>query len=90
MARCTEQRAREVQSGFIDRPPLVAEELVRMTENDYMPAYYAMLAASVGLVAVLLMPETSQQPLQGSAPTISSDEAEEYGLQPVPAMAALG
>jgi hypothetical protein len=46
------------------------------------PPYYAMLAASVGLAAVLQMRETSGQPLQGSAPTISADEAWEYGLAP--------
>jgi MHS family proline/betaine transporter-like MFS transporter len=72
-------------SLFGGTAPLVAESLVRLTSNQYMPAYYAMLAALVGLVAVLLMRETSQQPLEGSAPTISTAEAEEYGLAPAPA-----
>jgi hypothetical protein len=47
-----------------------------------MPAYYASL---VGLLAVRLMRETSGRPLEGSAPTISTDEA--HGLQPAAAVA---
>jgi len=65
-------------SLFGGTAPLVAESLVRATGDDYMPAYYAMLAATVGLVAVLLMRETAGQPLEGSAPTISADEAWKY------------
>ncbi|MDQ8727220.1 MFS transporter [Bradyrhizobium sp. LHD-71] len=72
-------------SLFGGTAPLVAEWLVRTTGNDYMPAYYAMLAALIGLLAVLLMRETSGQPLEGSAPTISADEAN--GLQPAAAAA---
>lgn len=77
-------------SLFGGTAPLVAEWLVRRTGNEYMPAYYAMLAALVGLVAVLLMRETSQQPLEGSAPTISTDEAEEYGRERVASSAIKG
>ncbi|WGD52354.1 MFS transporter [Bradyrhizobium sp. CB1650] len=62
-------------SLFGGTAPLIAEWLVRTTGDAYMPAYYAMLAASVGLAAVLLMRETSGRPLDGSAPTISTDEA---------------
>ncbi|MGY3615582.1 MFS transporter [Bradyrhizobium sp. USDA 10063] len=72
-------------SLFGGTAPLLAEWLVRTTGNDDMPAYYAMLAALIGLLAVLLMHETSGQPLEGSAPTISTDEA--YGLQTATAMA---
>ena len=64
---------------------MVAGWLVRVTGNDYVPAYYAMLAALVGLVAVLLMQETSGRPLEGSAPTISTDEA--HGQQTAAAVA---
>ena len=62
-------------SLFGGTAPLVAEWLVRITGDEYMPAYYAMLAALVGLLAVLFMDETSGRPLEGSAPTISTDEA---------------
>jgi MHS family proline/betaine transporter-like MFS transporter len=72
-------------SLFGGTAPLVAEWLVRMTGDDYMPAYYAMLAALVGLLAVLLMHETSGRPLEGSAPTVSSGEA--YGVQPAATIA---
>ncbi|MCA6107051.1 MFS transporter [Bradyrhizobium cenepequi] len=76
-------------SLFGGTAPLMAETLVRVTGNDYMPAYYAMLAALVGLVAVLMMRETAQQPLEGSAPTISAHDAEKqkHGLEPVRAAA---
>ncbi|WP_407149367.1 MFS transporter [Bradyrhizobium sp. ORS 86] len=73
-------------SLFGGTAPLVAEWLVRVTGNDDMPAYYAMLAALAGLVAVLFMRETSGRPLEGSAPTISAEEADR--LQPVADAAA--
>ncbi|WP_407167535.1 MFS transporter [Bradyrhizobium sp. ORS 111] len=73
-------------SLFGGTAPLVAEWLVRITGNDDMPAYYAMLAALAGLVAVLFMRETSGQPLEGSAPTISAEEADRS--QPVADAAA--
>ncbi len=70
-------------SLFGGTAPLVAESLVRATGNDQMPAYYAMAAATIGVVAVLLMRETSGRPLEGSVPTISAEEAREHGLEPV-------
>lgn len=72
-------------SLFGGTAPLMAEWLVRTTGDDYMPAYYAMLAALVGLLAVLFMRETSGRPLEGSAPTISADET--HGLRPAAAVA---
>jgi MHS family proline/betaine transporter-like MFS transporter len=66
-------------SLFGGTAPLVAESLVRATGNAYMPAFYAMLAGLIGLVAVAMMRETAQQPLEGSPPTISESEADEGG-----------
>ncbi|MPZ39475.1 MAG: MFS transporter [Rhizobiales bacterium] len=77
-------------SLFGGTAPLVAESLIRLTGSQYMPAYYAMLAAVVGLVAVLLMRETSQRPLEGSAPTISTEEAKANGLPRVATVEAKG
>ncbi len=39
-----------------------------------MPAYYAMAAALVGVIAGALMKETAQQPLEGSPPSVQTDE----------------
>jgi MHS family proline/betaine transporter-like MFS transporter len=61
-------------SLFGGTSPLVAEFLVRKTGNDYMPGFYAALAGLIGLVAVGMMRETAQKPLEGSPPTISEAE----------------
>ncbi|NEE20510.1 MFS transporter, partial [Streptomyces sp. SID7499] len=39
-----------------------------------MPAYYAMAAALIGVIAVACMKETAQQPLIGSPPSVETDE----------------
>lgn len=39
-----------------------------------MPAYYAMAAARVGVIAVACMKETAQQPLDGSPPSVETEE----------------
>jgi MHS family proline/betaine transporter-like MFS transporter len=62
-------------SLFGGTAPMVAEYLVRRTGNLYTPAYYMMAAGLVGLVAVWIMRETAQQPLQGSPPTISESDS---------------
>lgn len=62
-------------SLFGGTAPMVAEYLVRTTGNLYTPAYYMMAAGLVGLVAVWIMRETAQQPLQGSPPTISESDS---------------
>lgn len=55
--------------------PMVTEDLVHTTGNLYMPAYYMMAAALIGLIAVWLMRETARQPLQRSPPTISEADS---------------
>jgi MHS family proline/betaine transporter-like MFS transporter len=62
-------------SLFGGTAPMVAEYLVRTTGNLYTPAYYMMAAGLVGLVAVWIMRETAQQPLQGSPPAISESDS---------------
>jgi MHS family proline/betaine transporter-like MFS transporter len=42
---------------------LVIETLITLTGNTYVPAYYLMAAGVIGLVPVMLMPETSQVPM---------------------------
>ncbi|CAM5309180.1 MHS family proline/betaine transporter-like MFS transporter OS=Streptomyces violarus OX=67380 GN=FHS41_000542 PE=4 SV=1 [Streptomyces violarus] len=39
-----------------------------------MPAYYAMAAALIGVIAVACMKETAEQPLIGSPPSVETDE----------------
>lgn len=54
--------------------PGVMTYLVDATGNNLAPAYYASGAALVGIVAILCMKETAQQPLAGSPPSVSTDE----------------
>lgn len=43
-------------------------------KNVMVPAYYTMGAALVGVVAVAVMKETAQQPLDGSPPSVATEE----------------
>jgi MFS transporter, MHS family, proline/betaine transporter len=61
-------------SAFGGTTPFVTEALVSGTGNGYMPAFYMMLAAAVGLVAAVKMPETARQPLLGSPPAVETRE----------------
>ncbi|MVO84745.1 glycine betaine/L-proline transporter ProP [Streptomyces sp. p1417] len=61
-------------SLFGGTAPLVITALISVTGSDMMPAYYAMAAALVGIVAVACLKETAQQPLSGSPPSVESKE----------------
>ncbi|MEU3185880.1 MFS transporter [Streptomyces sp. NPDC006923] len=61
-------------SLFGGTTPLVITALIGITGSELMPAYYAMAAALVGVVAVLLMAETAGKPLAGSPPSVSTEE----------------
>lgn len=51
--------------------PTFAAWLVEATHNLYMPAYYLMVVAIIGLVTGLKMKETANKPLRGSTPAAS-------------------
>lgn len=55
--------------------PTATAWLVETTHNLYMPAYYLMLIAAIGLVTVHYMKETANRPLRGETP-VASDKAE--------------
>lgn len=55
--------------------PTATAWLVETTHNLYMPAYYLMLIAVIGLVTVYYMKETANRPLRGETP-VASDKAE--------------
>lgn len=55
--------------------PTLSAWLVEVTQNLYMPAYYLMAIAVVGLVTGILMKETANLPLKGATPA-ASDKAE--------------
>ncbi|MFQ0992016.1 glycine betaine/L-proline transporter ProP [Gilliamella apicola] len=55
--------------------PTVAAWLVEETNNLYMPAYYLMIVALVGLLTGVKMRETANQPLRGATPA-ASDRSE--------------
>ncbi|RFU87150.1 proline/glycine betaine transporter ProP [Streptomyces triticagri] len=61
-------------SLFGGTTPLVVAALISATGNKLMPAFYTMLAGLVGLVAALAMKETARRPLEGSPPSVASDE----------------
>ncbi|MER7820355.1 MFS transporter [Streptomyces sp. NPDC096153] len=69
-------------SLFGGTTPLVITALIGATGNTLMPAYYAMAAALVGVVAVLFMKETAGRPLEGSPPAVTTDEAEPVAAGP--------
>lgn len=51
--------------------PTITAWLVEETNNLYMPAYYLMVVALIGLVTGLTMHETANQPLTGATPAAS-------------------
>lgn len=61
-------------SLFGGTTPLVITALISVTGSELMPAYYAMGAALVGIVAVACMKETARQPLAGSPPAVGTPE----------------
>ncbi|MFG2620389.1 glycine betaine/L-proline transporter ProP [Streptomyces sp. NPDC048507] len=61
-------------SLFGGTTPLVITALIGWTGSSLMPAYYAMGAALVGLVAVACMKETARLPLDGSPPAVETHE----------------
>ncbi|WP_079023766.1 MFS transporter [Streptomyces odonnellii] len=64
-------------SVFGGTTPLAITALIALTGTDLLPAYYAMGAALVGVVAVALTRETAGLPLPGSPPSVSTEaEAE--------------
>ncbi|OKK07645.1 MFS transporter [Streptomyces sp. CB03234] len=61
-------------SLFGGTTPLVITALISLTGSNLMPAYYAMAAALVGVIAVACMKETARQPLAGSPPSVCTKE----------------
>jgi MHS family proline/betaine transporter-like MFS transporter len=58
--------------------PTAMAWLVETTNNLYMPAYYLMVFAVLGLFTALTMKETANKPLRGAAPAASDlEEAKE-------------
>lgn len=47
--------------------PFVVTGLIDLTGNTYMPAFYLMLAAAIGLVTLTTIEETAGRPLAGSS-----------------------
>ncbi|WP_326690118.1 MFS transporter [Streptomyces sp. NBC_01795] len=61
-------------SVFGGTAPGVMTALVDSTGDKLAPAYYASGAAVLGIISVLCMKETAQQPLEGSPPSVSTPE----------------
>lgn len=62
--------------------PTIAAALVDSSGNLYIPAYYLMLVAVIGIVTGIFMKETANRPLRGATPSASSKkEARELLVQ---------
>ncbi|MFG3100730.1 MFS transporter [Streptomyces sp. NPDC048182] len=61
-------------SLFGGTTPLVITALISLSGSDMAPAYYAMAAALVGVVAVSVMKETARKPLAGSPPSVQTEQ----------------
>ncbi|MBV4521906.1 glycine betaine/L-proline transporter ProP [Pseudomonas sp. SWRI74] len=61
--------------------PAAVAWLVESTEDLYMPAYYLMVIAVVGLITGVTMKETANKPLRGAAPAASDIEEAHELLQ---------
>ncbi|MEV0913991.1 glycine betaine/L-proline transporter ProP [Streptomyces sp. NPDC049967] len=72
-------------SIFGGTTPFVITALISVSGTNLMPAYYAMAAAVVGVIAVACMKETANKPLDGSPPSVeTSEEAEELVANQTP------
>ncbi|WP_435169018.1 glycine betaine/L-proline transporter ProP [Falsirhodobacter sp. 1013] len=61
--------------------PTVAALLVERTDNLMVPAYYLMVAALIGLLTAVFLPETANRPLRGDTPNASSPQEAAVLLQ---------
>ncbi|MFJ9078416.1 glycine betaine/L-proline transporter ProP [Streptomyces sp. NPDC102278] len=61
-------------SIFGGTTPLVITALISWSGTNLMPAYYAMAAGLVGIIAVACMKETARKPLDGSPPSVETQE----------------
>ncbi|MCY0928996.1 MFS transporter [Streptomyces sp. H27-H1] len=61
-------------SLFGGTTPLVVTALISWSGSNLMPAYYSMGAALVGIIAVACMKETARKPLDGSPPSVETQE----------------
>ncbi|MBZ4318551.1 MFS transporter [Streptomyces huiliensis] len=76
-------------SLFGGTTPLITTGLIHATGSDLAPAWYAAGAALVGVAAVACMKETAGRPLEGSPPSVATEEeAEEVAEEMAAARAA--
>lgn len=61
-------------SLFGGTTPLIAQTLIELTGNSYMPALWIMSFAVIAGIAVIFMRESAKRPLLGSFPTVESVE----------------
>ncbi|AEW44480.1 MFS transporter, MHS family, proline/betaine transporter [Serratia symbiotica str. 'Cinara cedri'] len=61
--------------------PTVIAWLVEYTHNLYMPAYYLIVVAVIGLITGLYMKETAKKPLRGASPAASDQKEAKELLQ---------
>lgn len=54
--------------------PFIIESLLKLTNNDLMPAFYLMATSAVGAVAIFFLRESAGRPLPGSMPSVDTAE----------------
>lgn len=54
-------------SLFGGTAPLLITWLISVTDSNFIPAYYLMLAAAIAIAPILMIPETARKPLRGSS-----------------------
>lgn len=64
-------------SLFGGTTPLITAWLVEKTKMPYIPAWYLMGAAFIGVLTMLTVRETARLPLRGSPPAVGSDDEAE-------------
>ncbi|QIQ20615.1 glycine betaine/L-proline transporter ProP [Zophobihabitans entericus] len=61
-------------SFFCGTTPLILAWLTEASHNLLMPGFYLMIAAIIGMVAILTTRESANRPLKGSLPAASNEE----------------
>lgn len=70
-------------SIFGGTTPLILTALVDATGSNLVAPAYMMVAAVIGALAVLLIPETARKPLDGSPPSVATDDEARHVIRTV-------
>jgi MFS transporter, MHS family, proline/betaine transporter len=69
-------------SAFGGTAPFVISALINATGNNLIPAYYLIIAAAIGIVPIMLIPETAGVSLRNTAPSATPGRGGRRALRP--------